>query len=453
MRTSIEDFLQQNLLEMTRDVVALCRIPSVEGPAMPDAPFGTEVRRALDRALSISSRLGLRTVCDQGYAGHAEYGPEGDPLAVLVHLDVVPANAADWTCPPFDPVLRAGTLYARGVVDNKGPAVAALYAVAAVKNTNIQLKRPVRVIFGCDEESGWQDMAHYKAHIGLPREGFSPDASFPVINAEKGIAWISLDFDGLPDPNLIALWAGERPNMVPDTAYAQFRLPLSEDVLAAARKYGLSVQQDEAGTKLTATGVGAHGSRPEEGKNAAVKLMAFLHTHHLLSGAPAAMAAACVDVLADPTGKAAGIACCDQASGALTLNLGTLRADKSGCTAQLDVRYPVTHTLEEVLTGLGAALQGCTLTPGHCQNPLYVPADDPLVATLLDIYNTHTGSHEGPISIGGGTYARALEHGVAFGPLPADCPDTAHQADECITQSQLLTMAIIFAKAILQLCA
>ena len=174
--------------EMIQTLKGWIQVPSVKTAPEPGAPFGREVRRALDLVLSDAAAMGFETRNFDGYAGDVRMGPLGvDPLAILVHLDVVPAGDG-WTVPPFAAEIEDGRMYGRGMSDDKGPAAAALYAMYAMKKAGLPLKREVRLIFGCDEESGWECMKYYMAHCDMPRTGFSPDASYPVINTERASA-------------------------------------------------------------------------------------------------------------------------------------------------------------------------------------------------------------------------------------------------------------------------
>ena len=165
--------------------------------------------------------MGFETRNFDGYAGDVRMGPLGvDPLAILVHLDVVPAGDG-WSMDPFGAEIEGGRMYGRGMSDDKGPAAAALYAMYAMKKAGLPLKREVRLIFGCDEESGWECMKYYMAHCDMPRTGFSPDASYPVINTEKGMLHLSLRAgyaqDGL---RVKEISVGERCNVIPGIATA-----------------------------------------------------------------------------------------------------------------------------------------------------------------------------------------------------------------------------------------
>lgn len=82
-------------------------------------------------------------------------------MDVLAHLDIVPAGDGWTVTEPFVPVVKDGKIYGRGTADDKGPAIAALYAMRAVKELGIPVKKNVRLILGTDEECGSSDIRHY----------------------------------------------------------------------------------------------------------------------------------------------------------------------------------------------------------------------------------------------------------------------------------------------------
>ena len=180
----ILDSLQDKMISTVQEWV---RVPSIASPdAQPGAPFGPQVRKMLDKAMADAEKLGFKTEIFDGFIGHADLGEGEDEeaLAILAHLDVVPVGDG-WKFEHFGAEIKDGKIYGRGTSDDKGPAVAAMYAMKAVAQAGIPLKRKVRLILGCDEESNWKDIEHYKKVAHMPRMGFSPDASYPVINIEK----------------------------------------------------------------------------------------------------------------------------------------------------------------------------------------------------------------------------------------------------------------------------
>lgn len=172
-------------------ILEIVRIDSVEGAAAEDAPFGEGVKKALSCALSISRGLGFETVNLDNYIGYAQYGRGEDYVCAIGHVDVVPVGEG-WKQPPFSGYVENGTIYSRGVLDNKGPVMACLYGLAALKNLGLELKHPVRIIFGCDEESGFEDLKYYLTKEKPPVYGFTPDCKYPVVYSERGRAVVRI---------------------------------------------------------------------------------------------------------------------------------------------------------------------------------------------------------------------------------------------------------------------
>ncbi len=254
----------------------LCRwveVPSVKGEATPGAPFGRDVRRMLDMAMADAKAFGYETRDFDGYACDITLpGESEEAIAVLGHLDVVPAGD-NWATPPFTATRVGDQIFARGTSDDKGPALAALYAMNAIKAAGIPLKKSIRLILGCDEESDWEDMAYYCAHTEMPEVGFSPDASFPIINTEKGMIHgfftSKLAEDGL---QVKQLWTGERVNVIPGESKALIAggQEVADKVAAYAEKTGLpyTAEVTADGVWVTAEGIPGHSAYPEGRRNA-----------------------------------------------------------------------------------------------------------------------------------------------------------------------------------------
>ena len=461
---SIVDSYRDELIENIRKWIA---IPSVQGaPAGENAPFGPEVRRMLDVALEDGRRFGFEVRDIDGYAGDISYGTGPQTMGMLAHLDVVPLGDG-WTHDPLGGEIENGKLYGRGTTDDKGPALCALYAMRAVKEAGIPLRDGVRLILGCDEETGMSDMRYYASKQKMPDYGFSPDAEFPVINIEKGGVHLRLSrvTAGEADAKLPvhSLYAGERPNVVPAEAVAEvgldgidlagLRAALSE-IEARHDKFRLSaVEAGENRAKITATGVNAHAAMPERGVNAAGMLLIALKDLGAGGGSREAIAMLADAVGMEYTGQSLGIACADELSGALTCNLGILRYDGNELSALLDIRYPLCAS-EELMLGQAAkrvAPAGMSVCCAGSHTPLHVPADSKIVKGLLKVYHEVTGLPAYTIAIGGGTYSRMMPNTVAFGVcFPGDM-DVCHIADEYIDLEKLMLGVKIFAHAIAEI--
>ncbi len=447
--------------EIVQSLQGVLKIPSVKANPSNGAPFGRSVREALDYTLSLCDNLGFRTRCIDGYAGDAEFGEGTEYVGVLGHLDVVPEGDG-WQYPPYGATLEGGYLYSRGSEDDKGPTYAALYAAKALMETGVTLRRRVRIIFGCDEESGFGCMHYYfdTAREERPAVGFTPDANFPLIYAEKGIANLVLkravNGDG-ESLRVVRASGGLRPNMVPDKAEALLtgnskQLEGAAAVLKRFWDRNVSVEAQSDGLLVTAIGKNAHGSTPEIGDNAVSRLAKALLTVDL--PVDRAWLQWLVDSV-DTQGKTLGIAHVEEVTGPLSSNLGILSYANGECAVTYNVRYPVQWNIDDLtnraLPVITAA--GWRLGEVHNQAPLYVPLDQEPVATLLRVYREETGDLSSqPLTTGGGTYARATPFVVAFGPsLPGSSDGPAHQPDERIALETIRTAAKVYARALYEL--
>ena len=439
--------------EMIDTLQKWIRVPSVKGEAAPGAPFGKEVRSMLDMALADCEQMGFKTQNFDGYIAHADLGEgsDEDALAILAHLDVVPEGDG-WKYPPYGAVIENGRMYGRGTSDDKGPAVAALYAMKAVKDAGIPLRRKVRLILGCDEESGWEDIAHYNKVATMPRMGFSPDASYPIINIEKGICRLELhgvlSNEGL---QVIAFNNGERPNVIPGRASALVAGDAATvaQAEAAAKKLDIpaEVQLTDKGVSITVTGISGHAAYPETARNANGEMLLLLRE----LGVQGDLRLLANKIGLDYKGEGLEISVSDGISGYLTCNLGIIRAGEGGVYATLDIRYPVMTNPDMIIKNVYASLPGMRVEAMEVKEPHHVPAGSELVQKLLDAYHEVTGYERKCLYTGGGTYARSLQEGVAFGASFPQDEDLAHQANEYADIEGLYKNIKIFALAIVKL--
>ena len=439
--------------EMIDTLQKWIRVPSVKGEAAPGAPFGKEVRSMLDMALADCEQMGFKTQNFDGYIAHADLGEgsDEDALAILAHLDVVPEGDG-WKYPPYGAVIENGRMYGRGTSDDKGPAVAALYAMKAVKDAGIPLRRKVRLILGCDEESGWEDIAHYNKVATMPRMGFSPDASYPIINIEKGICRLELhgvlSNEGL---QVIAFNNGERPNVIPGRASALVAGDAATvaQAEAAAKKLDIpaEVHLTDKGVSITVTGISGHAAYPETARNANGEMLLLLRE----LGVQGDLRLLADKIGLDYRGEGLEISVSDGISGYLTCNLGIIRAGEGGVYATLDIRYPVMTNPDMIIKNVSASLPGMRVDAMEVKEPHHVPAGCELVQNLLDAYHEVTGYERNCLYTGGGTYARSLQEGVAFGASFPQDEDLAHQANEYADIEGLYKNIKIFALAIVKL--
>ncbi|MCH5156564.1 MAG: Sapep family Mn(2+)-dependent dipeptidase [Clostridiales bacterium] len=433
--------LNEQFDELVSSLQKVISFNTEKGVATSGAPFGKNIKDCLDYTLGLASSMGLTTYNCDGYAGHADWvGSTNEVLGILGHLDVVPAKAEEWLYPPYAAEIHDGKLYGRGTMDDKGPMIACLYAVKALKEAGFKPSKTVRLIFGCDEESGMQCVEHYFSKMPYPTVSFSPDGDFPVINREKGIYQFDVICGKLPKG--VQICAGERANVVPSLCTA---------TAVEALKFGepITCEKTATGYTYTATGKSAHGSTPDEGINATHALLKMLAQNYPDNATLRFLA----DKVIDTTGLAWGVNLCDKESGKLTCNLGVLRTAQDGTvTATVDIRFPVTYTCDQMYQILREHTPAqFEIVPEHISEPLFVPSDSKLVTTLMQVYNGEMKVNLEPLAIGGGTYSRCLPNCVAFGPLFPDEEQTIHMPNECVDLVNLRKMAELYLEAIYQL--
>ena len=436
--------LNQQFDELVQSLQKVISFNTEKGMATNNAPFGKNIQDCLDFVLGLASAHGLTTYNCDGYAGHADFvGTTNEVLGILGHLDVVPSKAEEWLYPPYGAEIHDGKLYGRGTMDDKGPMIACLYAVKALKEAGFKPKKTIRLIFGCDEESGMQCVEHYFSKMPFPTVSFSPDGDFPVINREKGIYQFDIVCGKLP--NGVTITAGERANVVPSLCVTNATNALE----LGKYKNQITCQKSDTGYTYTATGKSAHGSTPDEGTNATHAILKMLVANFPDNATLRFLA----DKVIDTSGKAWGVNLCDKESGKLTCNLGVLRTAKDGTvTATVDIRFPVTYTCDQMYTILREHTpQDFTIRPEHISEPLFVPSDSHLVTTLMNVYNSEMNTKLEPLAIGGGTYSRCLPNCVAFGPLFPGEEQTIHMPNECVDLNNLRKMAELYLEAIYEL--
>lgn len=451
--------------DMLADLVSLLKIPSVrdESKKTKEAPLGPGPKAALDHFLGLAERDGFKTREFDGLAGHIEFGDGSQDLGILAHVDVMPGGKG-WATDPFDPVIKDGNIYARGASDDKGPSMAAYYGLKMVKDSQLPTTKKVRFILGTDEESAWRGMTHYFEKMPKPTFGFSPDAFFPIINGEKGNVTYHLHLaadNGDAKVQLVSFTSGLRDNMVPRDAVAEVTGLAADEVAAALTEFSAdlpltaSASATANGVKIEVIGKAAHAQEPRNGVNAATYLATFLKRYDL-----AGSARTFVDFIADYLHEASRMERFDAAystdkMGDLTMNAGIFTFT-AGKTAQitLNFRYPEGITAETIKTALSRVVTPFAWTieqADHAMEPHYVAPSDPLVKTLLNVYHKQTNLPAKEMVVGGGTYGRLLDRGVAFGAMFPGVPDTMHQANEFVPVADLVKAAAIYAEAIYEL--
>ena len=427
----INQIIENNHDKIIEDVLRLVSIESVRSEGKEMMPSGEKVNEALLKTLQMGKDYGFKTMNIDGHAGVIEYGDGDEYVAILGHLDVVPTGEG-WTKNPLGEVFE-DKIYGRGTMDDKGPMVAALHGLIALKEAKIPLTHKIRLIFGTSEETGGPDIENYLLHEKQPIAGFTPDAEFPAINAEMGILVIKLS-KKIDDAKLTFLHGGEAVNMVPDKAEVRY------------------TENGEVKT-LNYQGVSAHGSTPQLGENAISKMIKDLSKNEAFDFLKDTLSVLEYNLTEDLDGHNMGIDFEDEASGKLVLNLGKIDFKDGMLDTYINIRYPVTFKKEETTNKVQELFEkeGFTVEVTQHDSPLYYPKDAELVTKLMKVYSKETGDSREPLAIGGGTYAKMMKNIVAFGPQLPGRPDTIHQLDEYILIEDLMLCTRIYANAMVEL--
>ena len=443
----ITKYLDDNRDNFIADLRKLLSFNSASGKAADGKPFGEEVAKALDFMMSLCADAGLKTTNYDYYCMDATYGTGKESIGVLSHLDIVPAGEG-WDYPPFGGEMVGSLMYGRGVIDDKGPAIAGLYALKALMNAGVETSKTIKLILGCDEETGMSDMKHYMKVAEAPTYAFSPDADFPVIFAEKNIIHGEFKGEIKGETCLISLSGGTATNAVPNKATAKIKYSTQP-----ADTEKLSYSLDGGVLTIEAKGIAGHASLPHKDENAISNLMKVLADIVPDGDAAKPLIAELAKGLSATDGSGIGIACQDEATGALTLNHGVINADSAVIVSKFDIRHPVTLDYKELLAKLKTVLKNFNLTHVFASEGLYAPKDGFLVSTLMGLYREITGDKEiEPVSMGGGTYARCLPAAVAFGPkFPDGKAGGAHTINEFADVDELLKAARLYAHCLYSL--
>ena len=404
-----DDFIEANMEDIIKDIKAVVDIPSVKSGAETGAPFGREIRRALDKALEIAGRMGFKTVNCEDYLGYAELpGQKEAYIGTIAHLDVVPAGNG-WNTDPYDMVVKDGYLMGRGVVDNKGPLILTYYMGKFFKDLGNPLPYSLRMMAGCDEESGMEDVEYYIRHYEEPVFLFT-------------CAVIRASLEQCPKADRI------------------------------------TVTGVDGGVRIEAAGIGGHASHAEGTINAIGLIADYLLDNSLVTEEEEKFLKIVSLLCEDYQGHGLGIQCDDGIFPPLSIIGGMIRMEDGVLKQNFDSRYPTNTTGSDLvgkLSGLGARY-GVTVTDVEDSVPFYIGADKPEIKACLDAGNEIRGVDGKPFTMGGGTYARHFKNAISFGteipaePLP-DFVGKIHTFDEGIGIDRLKMSLKIYILALYRL--
>ncbi len=462
----INDYIDAHFDEMVEKLKALIEIDSKTSDKKDDMPFGENVQRALLYAEDLLNGYGFKTTNYDNYVLTADINDKKYGLDILAHLDVV-VEGDGWTvCEPFKPVIRDNKIYGRGTADDKGPAIAAIFAMRAVKELGYELKEGVRMILGTDEECGSSDLDYYYSKEKPAKMSFTPDAEFPVVNTEKGR--LSSEFTGVFKTsdngiNVLSIHSGSKSNVIPGKADAVISGISEEELrnivnnLIDDDNIKITVKKDNDDVKLYIAGKAGHAAFPESSNNALTAMLTILSRIDLADGTAndSIKGLAKLFPYGDYYGKSIGVAMNDEISGNLTVSLNILTFENGNLSGTFDCRAPLcanddnlTEVIRKNLAKIGLEMKEEKMVPPH-----HVPADSFFVSTLLNVYEDYFNKKGVPHSTGGGTYVHHVDNGVAFGCEVEGVDNHMHGADEFMDLDVLRMSAKMFADAIIRLCA
>lgn len=432
--------LEENFIEFLGNLDRLISIPSYYQEDKSIYPFGENIQKVLEEMLSICKELGFKTHIDpEGYYGYAEVG-EGDKLVgVLGHLDVVPpGNLEKWDNPPFSPVIKDGKYYGRGSQDDKGPTLAAIYALKTLLDSGLKLNYRVRFIFGTDEENLWRDMPKYIEKEEMPTIGFTPDSKFPLIYSEKGLLQCKLV--GKNESGMV-FKGGDAFNSVPSNMI----VPKDEELKRVLTE--LNYEFEEKENDIEIIGKSVHAQVAETGINA---INRYMHALTLLGKESKSGKFISENLIGFDFAEPIFGLIKDEHSGELKFNVGKIEFTENEEILGIDMRIPVTYDKEEIVKTLSekAKEYGFEYRQHDYLKSIYVPLDSELITTLMSAYQEVTGDMDSqPVASGGATYARAMENCVAFGCVLPGRPKTEHQPNEYIVLDDMKQAMKIYMKA------
>ena len=417
-----DEIIEKNKDNILKDLKNLISFPSVsiEEDSL-DNPFGKNCTEVLNYTLNLAKNMGFKAKNLNNYCGYIEFGEGEDLVGIVGHLDVVPANIDDgWTTPPFNAKILNGKMFGRGAIDDKGPVIASLYAMKAIMDTK-KINKRVRLILGLNEEKSWKCINYYKEHEEWPSIGFSPDANFPGIYAEKGILSIELK------------------NNFSIKDYSIQQISCNNNALNVVPKYcSIILKSDNNSLPILK---GSNNIKITNLDNNTFKIESFGNGFFDITSPK---------FLSDNNTKI------EDESGILTSNVSYLSFENktNKLIFKINLRIPVNTSIDKILekyNELKNEFNEIEVNEISRQNPLYVDKNSYLVKTLVEIFNKKTNLNEVPIAIGGGTYARAFNNFISYGANMPGNKDMCHQVDEYINIDELILSSKIYADAIYEL--
>ena len=439
---------QRDLMKSLTEFVAINSAYD-ENTADETYPFGKGVSAALDYITLLARNDGFEVTNYDNKVVEILVGEGKQNLTIMAHADVVPAGDG-WDQDPFTLVEKKGVLYARGVSDDKGPLLAAYYALKALRDNNKLGDYQVRFLVGGNEESGSLCMEHY-FHVlkkKQPTLGFSPDSDFPLIYAEKGIINFAVS-TLVKIPGLISLKGGTARNAVIDKCVLKTEINSNflQYILNNFHRDEAIIKTEEDVTTVTFIGKAAHGAHPEAGVNAGMMAL------NALAGFTKDPTLVRLVKLYEPLdGKGYGCDAKSKEMGHNSSTMGLLSIEDNKLELTINFRYVNGCDQKQLIANFKEANKGFNVKVESTDPILFNEKDSVLIQTLLHSYQEETGDMKSePLAIGGGTYAKTANNVVAFGMQFPGWDSLMHSPGERTKKDDLIKSMSIYARAIYEL--
>lgn len=408
-------------------------INSVKGSKTPTAPFGVGPKEAVLKALELAEKMGFETKLVNNAMGYAQWGSDNENyVAVVGHLDVVPEGTG-WSYPPFDLTEEDGTLYGRGILDNKGPIMSNLYALSVLKELGFRNKQTIRIIFGSDEESGSADIPMYLANEKPPLYGYTPDCKYPAVYGERGVVGFDIitTFTDQSLKELSSFVGNFDRSSVPDT---------------------LTVTLSNNRT-ISILGKRSPSNAPELGENVITLFAEKVRVDNLLTGELQDYFTWLAHSFHNKhQGEGLGANFSDVDSGALQLTPYDLVFNENTACLSVSIRYPISVTEAEVISAITKKLFANSSIEITRRMPSTVfDKHHPMIDKMTKVYEYASGLDGTPVTTTGATYARSMPNIIAFGPSFPGQKGIAHNKDEYMTVADLMKNMEIYALTLAEL--
>ena len=431
-RKAIDDSIEASKNQFYEELAKLIAIKSVKGKAHQDAPFGSGPREALEAIVKIIEKFGFKARIVNNAMAYAQWGEDNqDYVGVVDHLDVVPVGE-NWHTDPWTLTKVGDKYYGRGILDNKGPAFATLWALKLLKDLGYQPKRTIRIIFGSDEESGSNDIPLYLESEKPPVFGWTADCKYPVVYGERGIVNYEIDMP-IEDDSI--------------TDLGDFKGDMAKDHVPD------DITVKIAGKKTHAKGLRSPSNAPEMGMNAITVLAEKVINDELVSGRLLEYFKWIDEKLANKHyGEGLGLDFNDQDSGKLIMTPTGISKSSDGIKLELAFRYPVSFSESQVTQGLQAQLpKNSTLKVTRSVPSVMHDKNSKYIKVLSEVYEEITGLDGTPVTTTGATYARRMPNIIAFGPSFPGQKGIAHKEDEWMSDQDLMMNIKIYISALMRL--